>query len=282
MNAEEMFLQHIGTIERICAFVCRRNHVYDADAVAEFKQEVMLRLVDDDYSIIRKFEGRSAFPTYLTTVIARLHNQIRDEQWGKWRPSAEAKRLGEKAITLEKLTTRDGLTFHEAVQVLTTPSGSLYTVAELEAIYMRLPTRNPRPMVISVEDTPESAADTDAAERIEAREREQTARTTVAIVDRVMGTFGAEDQLILRMRYWEARKVPDIAGRLQIEQKKIYKRLDKLCALIRSALEKAGIGRGDIDRLVSGGDQDLRFDLLGTPGKPLRQSLSPWRRRGRR
>lgn len=261
MNAEEMFLQHIGTIERICAFVCHRNHVY-ADAVDEFTQEVKFRLVEDNYSIIRKFEGRSAFPTYLTTVITRLHHQYRVEQWGKWRPSAEARRIGDKAITLERLVTRDGLTFREAVQILTTPSGSLFTVAELESIYLRLPTRNPRPMLISDEDTPEAAADTDASERVEARDREQTARTTVAIVDRIMKTFGAEDQLILRMRFWEARKVPDIAVRLQIEQKKIYKRVDKLCGVMRAALEKAGIERGDIDKLVSGGDQDLRFDLL--------------------
>lgn len=266
MNAEETFLQHIGTIERICAFVCRRNHV-DADAVAEFTQEVMFRLVEDNYSIIRKFEGRSTFPTYLTTVIQRLHHEYRNKQWGKWRPSAEARRLGDKAITLERLVTRDGLTFAEAVQILTTRSGSPFTVAELESIYLRLPLRSPRPVLISDEGAPEAAAETDTSERVEARERERAARSTAVAVDRILETFDAQDRLILRMRFWEARKVPDIARRLQIEQKKIYKRLDKLFATMRSALEKAGIERRDVDMLVSGGDQDIRFDFLhGAPG----------------
>lgn len=261
MTAEETFLQHIGTIERICAHVCRRSHV-DADAVAEFTQEVMLRLVEDNYSIVRKFEGRSTFPTYLTTVIQRLHHQYRDEQWGKWRPSAEARRLGDKAMTLERLVTRDGLTFAEAVQILTTPLGSLFTVAELESIYLRLPLRSPRPKIVSDGNVPEAAADADASERVVARDREQTARSTAAAVDRIVETFDAQDRLILRMRFWEACKVPEIARRLQIEQKKIYKRLDKLFAAMRSALEKAGIERRDIDMLVSGGDQEIRFDFL--------------------
>src|SRR6185295_1916310 len=110
MNPEETYLQHLPTIERIASFVARRNHL-NADEAAEFTQEVRFRLFDGDYAIIRKFEGRSLFSTYLTTVIGRLFHQWRVEQWGKWRPSAEAKRLGDKAIALERLLSRDGYTF---------------------------------------------------------------------------------------------------------------------------------------------------------------------------
>src|SRR6185503_1033291 len=104
---------------------------------------VCFKIFEDDYGIIRKFEGRSSFSTYLTTVILRLFHQWRVEQWGKWRPSAEAKRLGDKAITLERLITRDGFTFDEAVKVLTVRDGGLSPVAELEALYVRLPLRTP-------------------------------------------------------------------------------------------------------------------------------------------
>lgn len=265
MNAEERFLQNIKTIERICAAICRRNHV-NADECAEFTQEVKFRLVQDNYATIRKFEGRSALSTYLMTVIDRLYRQYRIGQWGKWRPSAEAKRLGDKAVTLERLMTRDGWTFYEAVQVLTTRAGSVYTAAELERIYLRLPVRHPRPMLISDVDTPEAHAENDTAERVQASERELTARRTAAAVDRILETFDAQDRLILRMRFWEARKVPEIAERLMIEQKKIYKRLDKLFATMRVALEGAGIERRDIDMLVSGGDQEIQFDFLRAQG----------------
>src|SRR5687768_14189132 len=156
MNPEDTYLQHLRTIERIAAFVARRHHL-EASESEEFVQEVRVRLLDDDYSIIRKFEGRSTFSTYLTTVIGRLFAQWRVEQWGKWRPSAEAKRLGDKAVTLERLLSRDGYTLSEAVRVLTT--GDMpYTISELEAIYMRLPSRTPRPIVVAEDNVPDVMA----------------------------------------------------------------------------------------------------------------------------
>jgi RNA polymerase sigma factor (sigma-70 family) len=281
MNAEETFLQHIDTIDRVCAYVCRRNHVYGDDA-AEFTQEVKYRLIENDYAIIRKFKGESVLSTYLVTVINRLYSQYRIERWGKWRPSAEAKRLGDKAITLERLISRDGLTFHEAAETLTTPADSGYSLAELEAMYLRLPPKNPRPMVVSDGETPEAMADTDTAERVQASERESTARSTIAVVDRILETFDPQDRLILRLRFWEARTAPEIAQRLHIDQKKIYKRLEKLLKRMRAALKRAGIERRDIDMLVSEGDQEIRFDFLSTSdGKSGRKSLSPRRRGGR-
>ena len=259
MQPEETYLQNLRTIERIARFVAHK-HRLDADEAAEFTQEVRVRLLDDDYAVFRKFEDRSSLSTYLTTVILRLYQQWRVEQWGKWRPSAEAKRLGDKAILLERLLTRDGYTFDEAVRILTTPAGSQYTSAELEAIYLRLPLRTPRPVAVSDESLPESvASDSGADELVEARERERAARRTATTIDGLLGQFDDEDRLLLQMRFWDARKVPDIARALHIEQKKIYKRLDKLFLKLRRGLERAGVSRSDIASLLSRGDQDLRF-----------------------
>src|SRR5436190_23742802 len=118
MNAEELFLANLGLVDRIVAFVCRRNHYRD-DEAEDLAGHVRLKLIENDYAILRKFEGRSSFSTYLTTVIQRLSFQYRVQMWGKWRPSAEAQRIGEAGITLERLMTRDGLTFHEALETLT-------------------------------------------------------------------------------------------------------------------------------------------------------------------
>ena len=274
MTAEELYLENLRSIERIAGFVARRNHL-GPDEAAEFVQEVRVRLLDEDYAVIRKFEGRSSFSTYLTTVITRLFHQYRVEQWGKWRPSAEAKRLGDKAITLERLVTRDGYTFDEAVKVLTTPVGSAYTLAELEAIYIRLPHRGARPIMVSGDVSPDLArVDADADERVEMADRERSARTAARAIDGLMRSMDAEDRLILQMRFWDALKVPDIARRLHLDQKKVYKRLDRLFGVMRSVLESAGVGRGEVGSLLSQGDQDIRFDFLGKPAEihPFRPS----------
>lgn len=264
MTGEETYLQNLGTIERIARHVARKNRLNSTEA-EEFTQEVRVRLLEDDYAILRKFSGLSSLSTYLTTVIVRLYQQWRVEQWGKWRPSAEAKRLGDKAIVLERLITRDNFSFGEAVRVLTTPAGSQYTEAELEAIYLRLPLRTPRPMPVSDDALPEAvAADAETDDRVQARDRERAARQAVSAMDELLRHFDAEDRLILQMRFWDARKVPEIARDLHIEQKKIYKRLDKLCVELRRGLERAGVTRSDVAGLLNRGDQEIHFVLLSS------------------
>lgn len=261
MTPEELYLQHLQAIEGIAGFVARRNHM-SPDEAAEFTQEVRVRLLDNDYAVIRKFEGRSSFTTYLHTVIGHLYHQYRIEQWGKWRPSAEAKRLGDKAITLERLITRDGYTFDEAVKVLTTPAGSQYTEAELEAIYLRLPPRNPRPVVVSGDIAPDVAAvEPEAVDRAEREDRERSARKAVRTIDAMADTMDALDRMILHMRFAQALKVPDIARRLHVEQKKVYKRLNALCGRMRKKLEAEGLHSREIGSLLNS-DTDLRFDFL--------------------
>ncbi len=261
MNPEETYLQHLPTIKRIAAFVARRHHL-EASEAEELVQEVCVRLLDDNYAIIRKFEGRSSFSTYLTTVIGRLFAQWRVEQWGKWRPSAEAKRLGEKAVTLERLLSRDGYTFSEAVRVLTTGTSS-YTIGELEAIYLRLPSRNPRPMVVSEEKVPDViTVEADAYEKIEAGEREQAVRQALQTVDDVIKEMDPEDRLILQLRFWHGRRVPDIAKALNLEQKKLYKRLDRLFLILRRELEDTGVSQADLSGLLAWGDQEVRLNFI--------------------
>ncbi|HJQ39568.1 MAG TPA: sigma-70 family RNA polymerase sigma factor [Thermoanaerobaculia bacterium] len=259
MTPEAIYLENLPTIERIASFVAHRNHL-NPDEATEFVQETCVRLIDQDYAILRKFEGRSKLSTYLHIVIERLFKQWRVQLWGKWRPSAEAKRLGDKAVTLEKLLTRDGYTFAEAVKELTTPGTSQFTAAELEAIYVRLPLRSPRPVFVPDDAAPDvSAVDSKADDRVEMHERERVARKVAAAADRLLESMNAEDRLMLRLRYWQGATAPEIAQRLRIEPKKIYKRLERLAVIMRDALEKAGITKEDVDPLLCHGDQEIRF-----------------------
>ncbi|HYC88331.1 MAG TPA: sigma-70 family RNA polymerase sigma factor [Thermoanaerobaculia bacterium] len=261
-DPESTYLEHLASIERIAAFVARKNHLNPDDTV-EFVQVVRCRLFEDDYAIIRKFEGRSSFTTYLTTVINRLFYEWRVKEWGKWRPSAEARRIGDVAIMLERLVTRDGFTFSEAARVLTMRAGAGVSIAELEAIYLRLPPRNPRPVVVSGEVSPDAAiVESDADERVGKRDRERTLRQAVQTIDSVLESFGEDDRLILKLRFWKSYKVPEIARVMQLDQKKLYKRLEKLFATFRRALESAGVSRADIDALLVRGDHDIHLDVL--------------------
>jgi RNA polymerase sigma factor (sigma-70 family) len=256
MEPEQVFVQNLGLIDRIVAFVCRRNHLAATES-DEFASHVRFKLLEDDYGVLRKFEGRSSLSTYLTTVIQRLFFQYRVQMWGKWRPSAEAKRLGDKAITLERMLTRDDYTLDESIAILTTGADPLYTRAEIEALYLRLPVRQPRPVLFTETSMPEVAAPSAADDGVMRQYRERTARAVAATIDDAMSSLEAEDRVILKMRFWHAAKVPEIAAALHIDQKKLYKRIDRVVATLRDALERAGIDRADIGDLLTHADHNL-------------------------
>src|SRR4051794_1597158 len=94
--------QHLGWIRRRAAALCRHDRL-DADETDDFVSVALTRLVDDDYAVLRKFRGDCALTTYLTVVLAMLYRDFRVSRWGRWRPSAEARRRGPAAVALETL-----------------------------------------------------------------------------------------------------------------------------------------------------------------------------------
>ena len=143
---EQRFLAHLEQVERIIAFVARRRRL-DAGEVDEFASVVRLKLIENDYEVLRRFEGRSSLKTYLTVVIQRFYLDYRVSTWGKWRPSAGARRLGPTAVLLERLTARDGMSFPEAVQAARTNHGVPENDRELFDIGAQLPQRTRRQFV---------------------------------------------------------------------------------------------------------------------------------------
>ena len=119
MTREQLFLSELALIERVIAWVCARRCLRGAEA-EDFGSTVKLRLIENDYEILGRFEGRSSLKTYMTVVVHRLYLDYQTQRFGKWRPSAEARRLGPVALRLEALLYRDGLTFEEASGVLRT------------------------------------------------------------------------------------------------------------------------------------------------------------------
>ena len=263
-NPEEVFLTNLCLIDKAIGYVGHRNRI-SRDEEEEFGSYVKFKLIESNYAIIRKFEGRSTFSTYMTTVVQRMFFQYRVQMWGKWRPSAQARRLGDKGITLERLLTRDGYTYSEAVAILTTGQPPLFTAEEIEAIYVRLPVRQPRPVLVSPMDI------TDGGPSVEPElfsgERAVIARHTAATIDAAIATMGSEDQLILKMRFWNARTIPEIARSLKLDNKKLYKRINKLLAQLKFTLEGAGVNGQEACELLDHPDHEVAFAFPGAEGK---------------
>jgi RNA polymerase sigma factor for flagellar operon FliA len=264
IDAEEVFLTNLCLIDKAIGYVCRRNRVV-RDEEEEFGSHVKFKLIESNYAIIRKFEGRSAFATYMTTVIQRMFFQYRVQMWGKWRPSAQARRLGDKGITLERLLTRDGYTYSEAVAVLTTGQPPVFTVDEIEAMYIRLPIRHARPVLVAAMEIKDGGPSVEPV--LFSGERAVFARHTAATIDAAIATMESEDQLILRLRFWNARTIPEIGRALKLDEKKLYKRINKLLAQLKLTLEDAGVKSEAACELLDHADHELAFAFPGAEGK---------------
>jgi RNA polymerase sigma factor (sigma-70 family) len=241
-SGADLFLSQLELIERVIAFVCSRNHVGAADC-EEFGSFVKLKLVEHDYAVLGKFEGRSTLRTYLTVVIQRLFLDYRVNAWGKWRPSAKARRLGATAVQLEQLLVRDGFDFESAYEVLKVNHGVTATRAELEKLAAVLPIRVKRHIesdeVLKTVAAPERPAD----DRVAEGERAAVADRASKALRKAMARFDARDRLIIALRFEDGRSVTEIATILGLEQKAAYRRVDRLLEELRRSLESDGIDR---------------------------------------
>jgi RNA polymerase sigma factor (sigma-70 family) len=233
------YLQHLEAINRIAESLCKRNGVFGADA-EDFASEVRLRLLEDDYAVIRKHRGDSSMTTFLTVVISNLFRDYRIKMWGKWRPSAEARRLGETAMLLETAMYRDSRSFDEACTWLEQSGRVQSDRRELGKLAEKLPFRTPR-RIEGEEQLSEVAASAETdGDLLEAERREQLVKLQGAVA-RAMATFDSEDQLIIRLRFYEGFSVADVARGLGIPQKPLYARINRLLQTLSAALTKDGV-----------------------------------------
>ena len=278
VSGEAMFLAQLALIDRVIAFVCRRNHLTSADA-EDFASHARLRLMDDDYAVLRKFQGRSSLKTFLTITLQRVFYDYRIAAWGKWRPSAEAGRRGAVAILLERLIGRDGHTFEEAFEIITVNHRVTVSRADLERMAAALPPRTKRRM--EQDDLLEALPSGDAADgaAIEDERRRAAARITLALQAQ-LDSLPAQDRLMLRLRFEDGRTVAQIAAILRIEQKPLYRRLDRLLRELRDGLEDRGVSRAEVKELLGDAPVEMPDERAGGETDGGRPSISrgaePW------
>lgn len=258
VNHQHLLLENLDLVERLVRFIARRHHLSFTDT-EEFASIVRLKLVENDFAILRKFERRSTLSTYLTVVIERLCQDFSIARWGKWRPSAAARRLGEVAMLLERLIVRDGATFDEAVGTLQTNHGVSETRQQLHELFLTLPARSGR----WTGHEPPSCGTADAFTDHSHEDRTEVERVSMALSESI-AALSAEDQRILKLRFEENLTVAQIAAVLDADIRALYRRLQLVIRGLRASLEARGVSHADIPRLVGHPTLLLRSVLAET------------------
>lgn len=242
-NPESLFLEHLGWINRVAAMTCSQQGVWGPDA-EDFAASIRLKLIEDDYAIIRKHRGEASLKTYLATVVQRQFSDYLREKRGRWRPSAAARRLGPPAPDLEALVYRDGLRLDQAGERLRTSGRTRLSDRELGQLLKGLPVREAmRPKEVPAEAMlDDQVADERADDRVTAAENQARLEHRKEGLNRAMARLAPEDQLIVRMHFVDGRSLADVARALNLEQKPLYRRVKKLRELLRKLVEEEGIG----------------------------------------
>lgn len=211
-----------------------RRYRIGRDDLDELHSLVCLKLVSDRCGVLRKFEGRSGLPTYLTTVVTRVWLDLRIARGGKWRPSAAASRLGPAAVALERLLTVEGCSLAEASRILVMNLGLATSEREVRLLYEALPTRMPRRRLVHdvfLEDVPAPPlAPADALDE-PSRFRAELAGA--------LRKLPVDDRRLIARRFGRGQTVAQIARELSLDQKDLYRRYDRLFGQIRALL---GVG----------------------------------------
>ena len=267
MNSSDIYLANRELVEDAIAAVCRRRRLA-AEEADEFSSDARLHLIKDDCAVLRSFQGRSSMRTFVIAVVAHLFLDWRNARWGKWRPSAEAKRQGPVAVRLETLLVRDRVSFEEAVEMLRTNFGVTLARGELESMAARFPVRAKRSFVCDEALESHAAVDGNPEEGVVRQAAEATASQARAALAESIMELETQDRLILEMRYTDGHRVQDIARMLRLEPKPLYRRLERVLAELRRGLERRGVSSADAR------------DAIAHQGFAADSELAAWESRG--
>jgi RNA polymerase sigma factor for flagellar operon FliA len=186
-------------------------------------------------------------------VVNSLFLDQRAARLGKWRPCAQARKLGPSGILLDQLLSRDGLPFDEAVGVLRSKYGVSTPLKDLEAMREHLPARSGRSFVDDSEiDTLSAARGTSSAEddAIRAIDMSSEAERVDRALASALEELSAEDQLILKMRFRDDLQIAQIARLLRLEQKPLYRRIEHVMGVLRRQLVARGVVAERVRELI--------------------------------
>lgn len=234
----------VATVQFVAA-----RHRLTRDTTEELRSRVMVHLASNDFAVLRRWRHESRLQSYLVSVITNVFLDYRNQEWGKTKPPAAARRGGAAAMRLWHLTHRRRLSFDDAVSVLLAEGDSTPREA-LWALYSEFPRTRGRYFV----DLAEVADREQAGAEADALVQQRDADALAARVDRALATalrgLEAEDRLILKLFFSDGLTRARIARMLRLEQQRLYPRFQRLLDRMSQVLVAHGVGPAEVRALI--------------------------------
>jgi RNA polymerase sigma factor (sigma-70 family) len=249
MSGEDDFLAALPVIDDVVRHVCRR-HRLNATEAEDFRSDVRLHFIERNYEVLRQFEGRCAQKTYMNVVVQRLYFDFRNREWSRWRPSMAARRLGPDAIVIEKLVVRDGWLLDQALEMARVNHG-IEVGSELREFCNTLAARAPKRRQVPEDDAVDIANPGPwADDRVVSAERDFLAKRVLGALERARQALPPIERLILKMLFEDRTAISDIARALHLEQRPLYRTVERLLKTVGDSMKAEGISPEDVAELL--------------------------------
>ena len=245
LNARQLYDQNLELIGQVNKALCRKRRLSE-DECNDVSSHVHVRLLENGCAVLAKFRGKASLKSYLNITIENIYRDFRNHLWGKWRPTAQAQRLGDTAILLERLTHRDGYSFAEAVEIMRTNHRVAASIKELAELAARLPQRESRGF--SGEEILDTLpAGEDPGETMLTKEKFARIQKIEQSLNKALESLDERDRLLIKMRFYRQIKVKEIAKRLDEDPRKLYKRFDRLLSRLEKILIQSGLNPSELE-----------------------------------
>ncbi len=251
-DAEAMLLRNLPLIASIARRVARARRMKPSQ-IEDFLADVIVRLIDRDYAILKQFRHQSSLYTFLHVVIGRICLDLYAAEWGRWRPSVRSRRAGPIVVLLERLTMRAGLSFDEACAVLRTERVVGFDTQALASHHRRFMARRRARFVGTEAMHDEPIAPSSAEQLVLDAEANRTLDEAMAVLAVAFASLAKEDQAVLTLRFRDNWSIAAIALYLQLDQKRLYRRLAFVLKQLRKAFEASHVSRRDVLAAVGNG-----------------------------
>jgi RNA polymerase sigma factor (sigma-70 family) len=236
------YAPHIEAVESAVAAVSRQYRLtrWQTD---ELRSETWLKLVKTGWRAFSRFRGESRLHTYLTAVVRNVLQDQRNKEWGKWRPSLKARRLGTTAVAIERLVNRDRVPpemIHHLVRPRSEAEGVM--IADVVAALSRRPFRQMISSDILGRMPSQEPSPFDLASRNESRATRLRAK--MALRRALAGLTGRERSLVA-WRYFDGRTIADYVSAAGVDEKRVYRDFARILKRLRAGLERQGIYSGE-------------------------------------
>ena len=237
MTFEDLIEEKRPYVERKIREIARSRYLSSVE-LEEFRGAVDRALHRNEYELLKAFEGRSTWETYLETVILREFFQFQVAMWGDWRPSTAAVRLGAPAMLLEELVVRNRFRVNDAIDWMRTthhvdwPRHKLLELAERLRLAGEMAARP-----AYAQDMPPNA---------ELRNALRAA----------LSSLSADDRLIVTLRFREHQPLTRIAVLVNLPARALQRQLETIKATIRESLMARGVAAADIEQLLRNSDTE--------------------------